>query len=327
VARAAEEEVDAFIIKPFSSDQLRISLLRAALLKISPPEYLKVIEEGKERLKNGKLDEASLSFERAKKLDNAPALAYAYVGQIDLMKKMLDQAQSNYLTGLSFNKIHYKCMVGIFDVLMEKNRPAEAYSVIKRIAQYFPANPKRLTQTLRLAIMTQSYDDIEKYYSIFTGLDDRNPEMIRYVCAALIVCGKYYLQRNIRSRALDLFQKATATSSASPKILREIITALIEHKLIKQAQEFFNRFTPKQQLELDYKVMQIALFEAEENPGKAVDLGRALINDGKQDPLLYEIVARCLMKAHLAPAAEQIVHSATQLWPKQSDRFKKLLQT
>lgn len=120
VAQAAEEDVDTFVLKPFSATSLRAILVKAIILKISPPGYLKEIEKGKTLLFETKLDEAKAAFDAAVALDPKPALAHFYLGQVELMREALDKASGSYKKGLDCNKIHYKCLVGLYELLMKQ---------------------------------------------------------------------------------------------------------------------------------------------------------------------------------------------------------------
>lgn len=324
VARAAEEDVDTFILKPFTGEVFKASILKAVMLKIDPPEYLKVIERGKSELGAGKLDEALKTFEYSKSLDAAPALSCYYVGQTNEVKSAPDPARGSFEKGLSYNKIHYKCLVGLFENHMSKKLHTEAYEVIKRISQYFPANPQRMTTVLRLAIMTKSYEDVERYYRIFSNIDERNEEMIRYVCAALVVCGKYYLHQNFNSRALELFQKAAITASGRTKILREIISALLEFNLTTQAEEYLKRFPPDSQSQVDYLSMQYLVADRTNPRSIVIDKGRELIGKNMHDPAIYKVLIRRSAEAGLEHAVGDLVQAAAQKFPDQKEAFESL---
>lgn len=321
VAQAAEEDVDTYVLKPYTSEILRGSILRAAAAKLYPSDYAKAIEIGKKQLFEGKIAEAQATFEGAIKLDPKPSLAHFYHGQAKLLQKSVDEAQADYLAGLQFNKIHYKCMVGLYELLMEKKNYAEAYDVVKRISRYFPSNPKRMTAVLRLAVMTRSYEDVERYYQIFTGLDQRNEELIKYVCAALVVCGKYYLQTNFPNRALTLFQKSATTASGRTNILREIILALLEHHQAKEASEFLKRFPADTQSGPDYLAMEYAVFDAQVEPSASVDRGRKVLDKGGHDPVTYQILIYRSRQAGLKDHAEQLVQEASKRWADQAGSF------
>ena len=326
VARAAEEDVDCFILKPFSSITFRSSILKAVVLKVQPPEYLKVIDRGKTYLTSGQLDEAIKSFEFAAGLDPSPSLACYYLGQANFVKKALEPAEGGYRSGLNYNKIHYRCMVGLYEVLAARKLSKDAYEVIKRISQYFPANPKRLAEVLRLAVVTESYDDIEKYYQLFIQIDDRNEEIVRYICAALVVCGKYYLRKGLQSRALELFQKAAVSAAGRTNILREIIMALVEYGLLKFADEYLGRFPPDTQSGKDYLTMKLLIAHNSTPALRVVDTGRDILKMGIQDPLVYQILISRTGEAGLNASVQDLVNKAAALWPEKKDFFQKLAE-
>jgi CheY-like chemotaxis protein len=327
VARAAEEDVDTYILKPYTTNIIRDSIIKLALSKSNPSEYKKKIEEGKAQLNAGKADEALASFEEATKLDSAPSLAFFYLGQANLVKQALDVAEGNYGKGLSYNKIHYKCLVGLYEIYMAQKRYNEAYDVVKKLSQYFPANPARLTAVLKLAILTKNPDDIEKYYQVFTRIDDRNEEVIKHVCAALVVAGKYYLAKTFKSRAMELFNKAAATAAGRPRILSEMVKALIDAELPKEAREILKQFPPDSHASGLYQSLELWIaHQLNSMSSEAIlDRGRSLIAKNLHDPLLYKLMIRLSIEAGLKPAAEQLAGDAAKHWPDQQQEFRRIL--
>jgi CheY-like chemotaxis protein len=327
VAKAAEEDIDAYILKPFTPEVVRKTIMKAALMKISPPEYLIKIEEGKSLMQSGDLDGAEALFQAAAELDASPSLALYYLGQTKFLREIMDEARGSYNKGLSFNKIHYKCMVGVYDILMKEKNHQEAYEVVKKISQYFPANPKRLSEVLRLAITNAKYEDVEKYYSVFCNIDDRDETLIRYICAALVVCGKYYLSTKFKSRALELFQKAAATGTGRVKILREVVQALLDYNLVKEAKDYLAKFPPEAQSKDDYLIMEFQIINAEGVRPKIIESGRQLIKKGLGDERVYSIMIQRSLEAKLKPAAEALLDDAIKKFPKKAAYFQELFQT
>jgi CheY-like chemotaxis protein len=323
VAQAAEEDVDTFILKPYTIEVLRNSILKAAIAKLFPTDYIKTIEDGKELLFSGNPDGSIEIFKKAMQMDPAPALACAYLGQAERLKEAIEQAKGSYQEGLGFKKIHYKCLAGLFDLLMSQKQYADAYDVIKKVARYFPANPQRLATVLRLAVMTKSYEDIERYYQIFTSIENRNDELIRYICAALVVCGKFYLLRSSQSRALELFEKAAVTAGGRTKILREVISALMEHGLPKAADKYLKRFPAETHGSDDYLVMHYLVSNDGMEASLAVSKGRILLEKGIEDSVVYKIlIARSFEIGHL-DSADDLLSKALQKWPTEKRDFFK----
>lgn len=322
VAKAAEEDVDGYILKPYTLDGLRTSVMKHALLKVYPSEYTRTIDAGKRLLEEKQFDQAMATFDAAMALDPKPALACFYHGQTEFLKETLANAEKDYAKGLGFNKIHYKCLVGLFDLLMSQKRTKEAYDVVRQIAKVFPANPDRLATVLRLAVMNGAYEDIERYYQLFCKLDQRNEVLIRYICAALVVCGKYYLANRNPGRALELFNKAKATGLGRPKVLREIISTLLVNEYTGEAAEFLKSYPAEMLSSEAYQALKYAVTEPSLELGASVAQGRELLAKGIKDPMLFQVMIERSVQANFEDHGKQLLDEACQLWPEQRKDFE-----
>ena len=264
VAQAAEEDVDAYILKPYTIDGLRSSIARAILSKIEPSDYFKLIEDGKVLLERNQFDEAISVFQMAVRQDDKPSLAHFYEGLTYFKKELLDNSQCSYESGLSSNKIHYKCLVGLFDLLLSMKKYEQAYEVVQRIIKYFPANPKRLASVLKLAIQTGHYSDIELFYAEYIKIEDRDEELIRAVCAALIVCGKHFLNMNQKENGLNLLFKASVSAGGRHLLLKKIVEVLVQFSHITEARMVLRRFSNPSDEDEDYSSSSKLILELEE---------------------------------------------------------------
>jgi len=327
VARAAEEDIDAYILQPVSTEVFMRTVLQGAIAKLKPSSYMVTIDEGKKFLSEGNFDVAEKKFEEAMTMEKAPTLACYYLGQSKWMRKILDKAQGDYEKGLTYNRIHYKCLVGLYELLMSQQKSKDAYEVIRKISQYFPANPKLLSEVLRLAIVTGNYDDIEKYYQVFVEIDERDETLIKYVCAALVVCGKYYLSSKVgHSRALQLFNKAAATGQGLTKILREIILALLDYKLAAEAQPFLERFPPEEFDSNDFLLLRFLVHSVNGSASILIEQGRALLAKGLVDERLYTTLLEKLVEAKAPEGArEDIYGRAIAAFPDRKVKFDMIM--
>lgn len=326
VAEAAEEDVDAFILKPFTVASIRYYLVRAGLSKASPSHYRDELNRGRQLLQANQYKEALEVFSKATELDESPALACYYMGQSYDKLGKLDLTEQSYKNGLIFNEIHYKCSAALFDHYAAHNRPADAYAVMKKMTRYFPISPQRLSKTIELAVRTQNFDDIVQYYTVFTNLDERRDELRKCVCAALVVGAMFQLRHRHSDVALDLLQKATATAAGSSMILREIVQILINFNLAEPAAMFLKRFPPETQQGADYLCAEFALLNLIGGVEDIIVRGRKLLSDGIQDPLLHRIMIRREKEAGHADTAETLCTEALSIWPDQEESFQKALQ-
>jgi CheY-like chemotaxis protein len=325
VAEAAEEEVDAYVLKPFTGASIRYYLVRAGLAKLNPSEYRLELGRGKQLFYAGQYEKALQVFTEAMSLDEAPALACYYMGQsYDKLGKP-EHTEQSYKNGLIFNQIHYKCSVALFDFYAARGQAAEAYGVMKNISRYFPVSPQRLAKALELAVRTQNFDDIEHYYGIFSRLDERRDDLRKCVCAALVVGAMFKLRHRQTPVALDMLQKAAATAGGSTVVLREIVLMLVNFNLVEPAQAFLRRFPPETQGDSDYLCADFAVLNL---TGKIEDIivrGRKLLRQGVQDPLLHKIMIRREAEFGHADAADQLATEAMSIWPQNAEEFRGLL--
>ncbi len=326
VARAAEEDIDSFIIKPYTNNTLKSALMNAIVNKLYPTEYIQLIEKGKEDLFRGEPEPAKQFFETALALDPKPSLACFYLGQADQMKNALESAEGKYKVGLSFRQIHYKCLVGLFEILMKVNKHPEAYEVVRRIAQYFPANPRRLASVLRLAIITSHYDHMKEYYHIFTQIDTRTDELVEYMCSALIVAGKHYLGKKDDYKAMEHFDICAISAAGKTKYLRFLMEAFIEYKKPELAQKYLARFPAVTMKEPDYLVMEYLVSSyLNLDLGQSLIKGRELVRAKTQHWMLHHRLAELSVQAGQIDNAEDLCLEGKNLWPDHKERFDELL--
>jgi CheY-like chemotaxis protein len=259
VAKAAEEDVDSFIIKPYTLQSIHENLISTIVAKVSPSEYVQKIDAAKEEIKTGNLDKATELLTEAMGLNSKPALAMFYMGQIEYMRKYLDKAQASYKDGLGFNTIHFKCLVGLYELFMKESKFVEAYQVVKKISKYFPANPDRLAQIVRLTIRTQNYRDMQFYYEVFTSLEERPAVLVNYIGAGLFISGKYLLTNDETDLAVQYFDNIAVSCSEYTKFLRAIITLLSERDKAKDAEKYLSRFPISAKNDDDYVISDFLL--------------------------------------------------------------------
>jgi len=321
VAQAAEEDVDTFIIKPFSLNTMKDALEAAVKIKLQPSLYLRLIDEGKELLFKGDYPAAIEKFKAAMDQHQTPTLACFYYGQAEYMLKALDAAESKYLNGLSFNKIHYKCLVGLFDLMYQEKRYSDAYDVMKRLAQYFPANPKRLGTVLRLSVLTNNFQDVDFYYKIFVEMDERSEELIRHMVSALAVTGRYYLRQKIYPRAIEVFENAAISSAGRGMYLLYIIEALAEYSLLKEAEPFVSRLQKVAPGSSEVSAAKFLTLDPEMNAKDVVNKGRSILKDGVENPRVYEKLIIFSIRAGYRDAALELANIARKKWPERTKYF------
>lgn len=317
VAKAAEEDVDSFIIKPYTVQSIQDSLVSTIANKVKPSEYMIKIDQGKELITNGKYDAALKVLQEALKLHSKPALALFYIGQAEYLQAEVDKAQGSYDTGLNFNNIHYKCLVGLFDLFMKDNKFTEAYQVVKKIAKFFPANPDRLTQIIHLAIRTENYQDMQFYYEIFTSLEERSSIVTKYIGAGMYISGKHSLIKNDVEQAATYFDNVAVSCSEFTRFIRAIVKLLVDYDLEEEAGAFMDRFPAGSNDDEDYLVSNFLInAKMSDDANQIVKDGMDIYNRNIRDYDCMRILIAAFevtgyKEERIAPYREEMM----KLWP------------
>jgi CheY-like chemotaxis protein len=317
VAKAAEEDVDSFIIKPYTVQSIQENLVSTIANKVKPTPYILKIEEAKELLFKGKVDESVAILNEAKKLHQKPALALFYLGQAEYMKDAVEQAKSSYSSGLSFNNIHYKCLLGLYEMFLEQKKFSEAYQVVKKIAKFFPANPDRLAQIVRLAVQTENYDDMQMYYEIFTSLDERTEQMVNYIGAGLFVSGKHKLINKKIDEAVRLFDNIAVSCSEFSKFTRAMITTLADFGHVLTAEKYLSRFPPGSDDQEDYLVSEYVIMSKKgEQRSAMAKHGLDIYNKNIRDPQCMKVMIEAMESCdYKKETIEKFKSEFSELWP------------
>lgn len=314
VAKAAEEDVDSFIIKPYTVQSIQENLITTVTDKIRPSQYVKSVDQAKDFLIAGDYQSAITILQDSIKLHTKPSLALFYIGQAEYMKNSIRDAKNSYASGLNYNSIHFKCLIGMYELLMRDGQYHDAYQVVRTVASTFPANPSRLSEIVRLAVRTENFPDMKDYYKIFTDLEDRPMELKNYIGAGLYVSGKHHLKNDNIEEALKLFECVAISCSEFSKFTRAIVTVLVEHGKVKEAESYLTRFTSEDRMNTDYKISEYLVYSLTiKDPKFLVKMGLDLFNDGIRDDQCLQVLIQAMKNSgyqedKILPFREEIAH-------------------
>ena len=324
VAKAAEEDVDAFIIKPYTVETLSAGIINAYINKNFPSKYIQLVEDGKVELFSGDYEKSIEIFTAATKLSKSPSLAMFYIGQAKNLMKEVQSAEGKFKEGLEFNHIHYKCQIGLFDLYSKQEKFEEAYDVVKNIAKYFPANPDRLQTIVRLAVMTENYADMEYYYEIFTALDMRSDETIKYICAGLYVAGKYLFNIGDSTKGLDYYKKISISAEGKTRFLRAMIEVLVDKGFAEEAQDIMKRFPDEAKSSNDFFISKFLVQSSYAPADEFISEGIGLFNRGVKNFTAYKIFLKGLKEKGFQDKFEEYLKDAISAFPEREKNLNGL---
>ena len=326
-AQAAEEEVDAFLTQPFTVTSIKNELTRVFQSKLQVTDYLKTLEKGKTFLKASQFKEAQEVFNAAKKLDSAPAAAWYYEGLIHKKQNEFEKAEACFQDGLKTNPKHFKCLSGLYEVLFEQKKYEPAYQAVKTLNVTHPISPKRLPELIRLYILCRRYTEIEEFYNLFTKTEDRDPVVISYVAAGLVICGKFLLQQGNKPKAVDMLNKAGLVANKHLKILMEVIRSLLTAGFQSEASALIAKLPEEASKSSDLQMLLLEQSNISDPIPNVIKNCQELLAKGVKESRIFEImITRSIEFKRKRPVIEQLVSDATAAFPDKRQFFEDFLK-
>jgi tetratricopeptide (TPR) repeat protein len=325
VAEAAEEDVDAYIVKPFSIDSLETQIVRVLGEKMKPSPYLVELQNARKCLEAKDPNSAIIPLRRALGLAKKTSLAYFYLGQCYEMLNDNAEALKYYREGLRQLPGHYKCSIGEFETLEKLGKQAEAYEVIKKVLTKYPLTPQRLGKVFILAIYTKHFTDVNLYYEIFLKIERRTDELVKIVTAGLYACGKYFCSINKFDEASGVFKKACLSSGRSSDYLKKVIDTLMHFKKGDLASEFLSMYSAEDQNTDAWKALDFQLTCLGGQTDRSIQKGRKLIAEGIKEVSVYIETAKLLIKQDKKSHAENVIFMGIERCPQKREELLKIL--
>lgn len=309
IAQAAEEDVDAYILKPFSKDVVGKYLLKCIQEKLVASPYQEAIEKVKSEIQSGNSESAIGILNSIQQKFGNTALVYNYLGFCKQYMLRYVEAVVDYDEGLKLHAGHYKCLVGKLEALEKLKKNEEAYEVVKYLAAKYPINPERLGSIIMLAVFTRNFADVDKYYSFYIQLDTKTDKVSRIVAAGMYAYAKFLLNQNNIVAALPAFRKCVQASSRSVDYLSKIIDTLLSSNEPKPALEFLHMYSTEEQAKSEWLILHFKTIAMFESPDRIIQKGKSLIAEGLIHIVIAKKVALLLMMQTNKNHAENFVYS------------------
>lgn len=326
IAEAAEEQVDAFIIKPFSPDVFAKKLLAVLERKLNPSLYSQQIKRGKDHLLAKRYNEAIKEFVGAKALFPQPTLACFYAGEAYRQMGNPAQALVEYREGRKFQSLHYKCLVAEFDVLVSQTRYKEAYELIEPIKKNYPLSPKRLSQIFVTAVFALHFDEVGEYHELLLKLEQRPPELVKVASMALFTSGRHYLEKREIAKALPFFDKSLMVANRALAFLDRVVSELIRVGAKTEAQDFFAKALPSDIGSSEYNRLSLKVDQLVLSKDQLIEKARKLVMAGEGNEEIFTMVVRWMAEEGKVTLAETVIQRAIDQNPDLRAPLYKILE-
>ena len=327
VSSAADESVDAILVKPFTFGIIKEKFVEILTQKIQPSPYVKAIEQGRGLLKAEKYEDAIQIFINAQGLDKAPALACACAGEVLQKLKRHPEAVANFQQGLSHNETHFRCLLGMVTSLMELQEFERAYAVGRTLIEHHTVPMKRIPELIRLSILNKKFEDVVDFYETTNSMNEVDANLSASLSAGLVICGMHFLRRADNANAISAFRKAEVACKQDPKILKRILQALVTAGLEAEMKAFLSRVPPEVQDSPEIRLAELAFLERSDSPHRTLETALRLIKENLKDEKLFETAIRISVQLNRKETLIQdLVWKAVQLFPEKKEHFEALLK-
>ncbi|MBI5178553.1 MAG: tetratricopeptide repeat protein [Nitrospinae bacterium] len=264
VARAAEEDVDGYIIKPFVVDTLEKKINAVLEKKANPPQVEAYIKLGRVYMDSGMLNESMAEYEKAHALMPDSARIQLALGKV--YEKMGDpvRAEAAMLQAATLNPRYIKAYRTIADFHMKRGNEQAAMDALKQATLLSPNNPARQVALGKMYMKNGNLEEAKRAFSTAIACAPRNAEYHSEI-------GEAYLAAGQADMAAESF-KVSLGLSEDPNVYNRLGIALRRNKRYKEAISEYRK----------------ALYIAPDDEVLHYNLGRALQEDHQIDAAITE---------------------------------------
>lgn len=327
-AQIIEQDVDAFLPKPYSYSSLEDLVVKVLREKLTPSEYVQCIDTGRIHLQGREFKEALQNFQRARGLDPRPALACYFLAITLNQLKKVDLARSTFEEAVKLDPSSYRTLTSYFDFLMEQKSFPRAYEIGSQIWKSFPILPARFPQYLRVTIQTGHFGDVLGFYETLSADDSLDEINANFLAVGLVTAGKYFIKQGDQPQGATLLKKSLIIGKGKLKIFKEVVSVFLENGLEQEALELLSNAPKEVKESREVSLLEFEHVNRTSSADKVIQMGMNLIGQGIHEVRIYEIlIRRSIEMSRRADAIEELIHRATQQFPEQRAFFEGLNKT
>jgi tetratricopeptide (TPR) repeat protein len=321
-AEVAENDVEGLIVKPFTMNSLKSSLLNGIKEKINPTPYVQNLEKAKTVYRSKNFEEALAMLEQCKTMSKDPSNACYYEGNVHGEMTNLKMAKDSYYEGLSANPDHFRCLNELFKLSLNEKNYMEAFDHGTKIFKKYPVSPSRIPDLTRIIIASNQFEEIFELAQIFAKEENLDPHMVAYIAAGLAVTAKHYAKVGDEANTAKAVQKGISLSQGSVKILRNMAQSYLLINKPQEAEKLLKQVNEQEQSTEHYLGMDFEISAATLPAGEIIKRGYELVKKGIKDQIIYEILIQKMKEGAAKPEMiEEIQSLAVRTYPELKAKF------
>jgi tetratricopeptide (TPR) repeat protein len=275
VAQAGEREVDAYIIKPFSSAMLSEKIDRILRRRGSPSETAKLLSLAETYHKAGNLDEARVAYNQILQREPNYGPALLGLGETALTLGNLDEAEKWLLRAVELHPKFVKAHDALGRLYTQRGEEEKAAEAIQAAVDVSPLESKRQVNLAAARARTGDIEGAREALNMAVEIDPEAEKDSKVVAEAMLEAGQHdeaiaLYERSLKAdpkametynrmgialrreerygEALELYERAMGVSPRNPIVMYNKACCYLEWGKTRMAQRAFEtalEFDPK----------------------------------------------------------------------------------
>ena len=233
VTRAAEEDVDGYIIKPFVAETLEKKIISILEKNVNPPKVEIHLKLGNVYMDNLLYEKALVEFEKAKKIKPDSARITHAMGQVYKAMGNIEQAENLFVEAVTHNPKYIKGQQGLGELYLERGNEAEAIKYLRQAATISPNDPDRQLKLGKLYTKNSLFDEADKAFQHAINSDPKNADLQTHI-------GEIYLENGQSEKAAEAFRGSLGLNE-TVHVYNRLGIALRRKKRYKEAIEEYKK--------------------------------------------------------------------------------------
>lgn len=227
IVRAAEEDVDGYIIKPFVADVLGRKINSVLEKKANPSQVEIFLKVGYAYMENGMLNEAMREFDRAREL--SPKSARISLAMAQIYEAMGDhrKAEELFNAAVTNNPRFVKGFHTLADFQVRRGNDEAAMKALRTATALSPNNPSRQVEFGKLLVKAGRMDEADQAFKSALKISAKNADMHTAI-------GEAYLAAGHDDKAAEAF-RGSLTIAEDLNVYNRLGIALRRKKRFKEA--------------------------------------------------------------------------------------------
>jgi tetratricopeptide (TPR) repeat protein len=261
VAEAAESEVDGYLLKPFTLEDLEAKLDEILTRKKEPSPIDIHLNVSKVYMEARQWEMAKEELRKAMQINSkSPRVAFA-LGKLHEAQGDLQQARQMYQRAVTFGQQFIKGYEALAKVNQALGDMDAATDSLKKAVYLSPRNLDRQLDLSHILVRRGQKDEVQKVLKNVLGLAEQNRSEVAQKV------GEVYLEAGMAAQAQEVFTQALESDPKALQIYNRLGIALRRQKKYLEAIDNYKR----------------ALKIDPENENLYYNLGRAFWDAGKKD--------------------------------------------